>query len=186
MTDDAEAAKKRARVASEYANEVVATLAATDGVDAAALVVACARMAGTSVYRSLDLDRPDLHPGHVLLFPDAERHANFLIGSALRVLAALGVAIPSTPGGAAHEAANRRSPAFLDTQRLLEPRFDIVRTRHGFDDREAAQASAIATALLIHRLAKHLDPVKAFGIAAVGFVEGIRTVPDPANRPRAA
>ena len=46
---------------------------------------------------------------------------------------------------------------------------------------EAAQAGAVATALLIRHCAQILDPSTAFGIAALGFVEGTKTAPEPVH-----
>jgi hypothetical protein len=46
---------------------------------------------------------------------------------------------------------------------------------------EAAQAGAVATALLIRHCAQILDPNTAFGIAALGFVEGTKTAPEPVH-----
>ena len=48
-----------------------------------------------------------------------------------------------------------------------------------FDDEQAAYAVAAATSLLIQHCAKALAPNIGFSIAALGFVEGTKTAPDP-------
>ena len=68
---------------------------------------------------------------------------------------------------------------FLETQKKLEPLYAPVKASHGLLANEAAQAAAVATALLIRHCAKGLDPNIAFGIAVYGFIEGSKTAPEP-------
>ena len=68
---------------------------------------------------------------------------------------------------------------FLDTQKKLEPLYATIKARLSLSPQEAAQAAAVATALLIRHCVKVLDPGVAFGIAAYGFVEGSKTAPAP-------
>jgi hypothetical protein len=68
---------------------------------------------------------------------------------------------------------------FLETQKKLEQLYTPVKARLGLSREEAAQAAAVATALLIRQCAKVLDPNIAFGIAVYGFVEGSKTAPEP-------
>jgi hypothetical protein len=68
---------------------------------------------------------------------------------------------------------------FLDTQKKLEPLYAPIKTHRGLSAHEAAQAAAVATALLIRHCAKILDANVAFGIAVYGFIEGSKTAPEP-------
>ena len=62
---------------------------------------------------------------------------------------------------------------------MLEPLFAPIRAAHGLTARQSAQAAAVGAALLIHHFVKHLEPNAAFGVAAVAFIEGCKTAPDP-------
>ena len=69
--------------------------------------------------------------------------------------------------------------SFPDTQRKLEPVYGPIKDRFSLSSQEAAQAAAVATALLIRHCAQVMDPTVGFGIAVYGFVEGSKTAPDP-------
>ena len=143
------------------------------------VIAACARMAGTSLFRSFGLRLPGVDPGQTVLSNEADEHAPMLLRVAARILANLGVALPSSPPSPVGDDQAKPMLEFLETQRRLEPLFSPIQARHALSLRQAAQASAIAVALLIHHFARHLPPSTAFGLAAFGFVEGSKTAPDP-------
>jgi len=68
---------------------------------------------------------------------------------------------------------------FLDTQKKLEPAYAPIKARFSFTDRQAAEAVAVGTALLIRHAKDFLDPNIAFGIAVYGYIEGAKTAPEP-------
>ena len=165
--------------AREYANVTIAALPIPGGVHPPTVVAACARMAGTYLFRSFDLKLPGVQPGQAVLSVEANEHSPMLLRTAAGILATLGITIASSPPAAPTTEPPKPMYEFLPTQRLLEPRFAAVTTKHGLTTRQAAQGSAIATAILIHHFAKHLEPDVGFGLAAFGFIEGSKTAPDP-------
>jgi hypothetical protein len=174
--------KAQMDAAREFANAAQATLAVEGRVHPPTMVSAAARMAGTYLFRSFDLDLPGLMPGQVVLSPGATEQSSVLIQVAAGILQRLGIKVDD--GAAQRIAESQRSVRleFLQTQRKLEPMFEPIQARHGLVYPNAAHAAAVATALLINHCSKALDPSIAFGIAVFGFIEGSKTAPDPVRR----
>jgi hypothetical protein len=95
------------------------------------------------------------------------------------ILAQLGVELDRTRLGEEPGPDNQPQLGFLETQKLLEPPFAAIRSRHGLSEQESAEAGAVATALLLRQCAPVLDPHVAFNLAVYGFIEGAKTAPDP-------
>jgi hypothetical protein len=68
--------------------------------------------------------------------------------------------------------------SLLETQAKLEPALAHSMQQHQLNYGEAASAAAAATALVIAECADIVDPHAAFNVAAYGFVEGAKTVPN--------
>jgi hypothetical protein len=112
---------------------------------------------------------------------EANEHAPGLIQIAADTLLRTGVKIAETPPDTPSGSTSKPALEFLDAQRKLEPAYAPIKAKFGFSDQQAAQAVAAGTALLIRHCAKFLDPNIAFGIAASGFIEGAKTVAEPAT-----
>ena len=65
----------------------------------------------------------------------------------------------------------------LDTQKRLEPLVTPLRLKYVLDNRQAAHAAAVATAMAIRASRQHLNPKAGFGLAAFSFAEGSQTLP---------
>jgi hypothetical protein len=163
----------------EYANATLAALAGPGGVHPPTVISACSRMAGTYLFRSFELNLNGVQPGQVVLSAEASQHSPMLLRVAAGILSNLNVTIADSPTAPSRDEVTQPTQEFLQTQRLLEPLFAPIRVRHDLTTRQAAQAAAIAVALLIHHFVKQLEPNTAFGIAAIGFIEGCKTAPDP-------
>jgi hypothetical protein len=144
-------------------------------------IAACARMAGSYLFRSFDLHLPGVLPGQAVLAAEATEQSPMLLRVAAGILANLGIIIAGSPADPVVDEKFKPLLAFLETQRLLEPLFSPIQSKYSFGYRHAAQAAAIGTALLIHHFARHLEPNIAFGLAAYAFVEGSQTAPDPVH-----
>jgi len=169
--------------AREYANATIAALKLPGGVHPPTVVTACARMAGTYLFRSFELKLAGVQPGQVVLSVEANEHSPMLLRTAAAILANLGVTISGSPTAALINENTRPMHEFLQTQRLLEPLFAPIQIKYNLTMRQAAQGAAIATAILIHHLVKHLEPNAGFGLAALAFIEGSKTAPDPVSLP---
>ena len=166
----------------ELATAAIASLKTDRGIHPGTVVAATARMAGTYLFRSFRLHLPGVRPGQAVLSEKANEALPTLFETTGRLLAQMG--IPPDASRAEEPVGPKYQPTldFLETQKVLEQAFAPIRTRCGFDDEQAAYAAAAATALLIRHCMKALDPNVAFGIAALGFVEGTKTAPDPVVR----
>ena len=176
---DLELGKKLSDCATEYANTTISALKFPGGVHPPTVIAACARMAGTSLFRSFALHLPNAKPGQAVLSSEADQHSPMLLRTAAGILATLGITLPASPNGELPDDKAKPMHGFLQTQRLLEPLFLPIQAKYALSARQAGQAAAIATALLIHHFAKHLAPSVAFGLAAFSFVEGSKTAPEP-------
>ena len=165
--------------AQEFATASSAALSSAAGIHPGTVVAATARMAGTYLFRSFRLHLPGVQPGQAVLSEKADALGPVLIETTGRLLWRMGMAPEPSQAGAAVGPIDQPSLSFLETQRLLEPGFSSVRSRYGFEYEQAAYAVAAATALLIQHCADAINPQIAFGIAALGFIEGTKTAPDP-------
>jgi hypothetical protein len=165
--------------AREFARETISRLAVDRKVHAETAIAGVARMAGTFLFRSFGFTLPDLQPGQAVLSDKANEQGPRLVQVLETVLANLKVTIDKGKLGGAPSPANQPLQSFLETQRVLEPVFREISNRHGLSAEEAADTSAIATAILIQQCKAVLDPTVAFGVAVQGFVEGTKTAPDP-------
>ena len=182
MTDpSAQAAfgQKLSDSARELANATVTTLKHGTTVHPATAIAACARMAGTLMFRTFNVSLPGLQPGQAVLSQDATAQGDMLMRVTANILANLKVTLPAAPPSDDGNPNLRPTLDFLTTQRRLEPVFQPILNRFEFTPVQAAQASAVAAALLIHHFAKHVDPAVGFRLATHAIVEGCKTAPDP-------
>lgn len=171
--------QKLSDAARDYANATIAALPIPGGVHPPTVVAACARMAGTYLFRSFGLKLSGAQPGQPVLSAEANEHSPMLLRTTAGILSNLGITIASAPTAALVDARTRPAHEFLQTQRLLEPLFSPIQRKYSLTTPQAAQAAAIATAILIHHFVKHLEPNASFGLAAFAFTEGSKTAPDP-------
>jgi hypothetical protein len=165
--------------AEEFAETAIELLGTENGFHPPTLVAATARMAGTFLFRSFAFKLEGASPGQAVLSETANEHGPRLIQIAWGVLAHLGVSLDEDGASKSLDPEDQPSKDFLATQKELEPAFLDIKDLHGLSQQEAADAAAIASAILIHQNLNSLDPNVGFGIAVYGFIEGTKTVPDP-------
>ena len=169
--------------AQEFATASIAALKTETGIHPGTAIAATARMAGTYLFRTFHLQVPGVKPGDVVLSEQANAQGPILIATAARLLSRMGIQLDPTKAGVPVASRDQPTVSFLDSQRLLEPAYLPIRARYGFTDEQAAYAVAAATSLLINHCKIGLDIHTAFSIAALGFVEGTKTAPDPIHQP---
>jgi hypothetical protein len=165
--------------AQEFVGTAIDLLKTERGVHAETAVAGLARMAGTFLFRGFDFPLNEVQPGQVVLSGTANAEGPRLVELMGGVLAHLGVTLDDEKMGGTPELEHMPSRDFLETQKLLEPAFLEIKERHELSMNEAADAGAVATALMIQQCAQALDPHVAFGLAVYGFIEGAKTAPDP-------
>lgn len=142
-----------------------------------------ARMAGSFLFRSLGLPLTGIEPGSVVLSDQANQQGPRLIQILGGVLQGVGVQLDKARLSAAQGQAKGQKESFLQTQEVLEAKFVAIRDKYGLTDSEAADAAAVAAAVLIKNCAALLDPHLGFGLAVYGFIEGSKTAPAISGSP---
>jgi hypothetical protein len=163
--------------ASAFAETALKHLRPIAGMNAETVVLSSARMAGTFLFRSYVHALNPVSPGTILPSQVANESGPDLVGLLGNALGRLGLVID-----VAHvdlKTSNAAVPQldFLESQKLLEPDLQSLRTSFGLDMQEAAYAMAVATAILIKHSEQQLKPQTAFGLAVYGFIEGTKTAP---------
>ena len=125
---DLELGQKLSDSAREYANLAISSLKVSGVVDPPTVIAACARMAGTYLFRSFDLKLPNVQPGQAVLSVEADQHAPMLVRTAAGILTTLGIALPSSPPATAYNSRTTPIQSFLETQQLLEPLFSPIQS----------------------------------------------------------
>jgi hypothetical protein len=171
--------KQQIHAAQEFVHTTADALSTNQGVHAETAVAGLARMAGTFLFRSFGFPLSEIQPGQVVLSEVANEKGPVLIDILGSALTQIGVALDEGKLGDESSAKSQPNQSFLETQRLLEPRFIAIQKRYGLAQQEAAEACAVATALLIQDCSQVLDPNDAFNLAIYGFIEGAKTAPDP-------
>lgn len=136
-----------------------------------------ARMAGSFLFRSLELPLTGIEPGAVVLSEQANQQGPRLIQVLGGVLQSVGVKLDSSRISDSQRAVKGQTEPFLETQKILEAPFVAIRDSHGLGNVEAAESAAVATALLIKNCSSLLDPHVGFTLAVYGFIEGSKTAP---------
>lgn len=171
--------KPQMDAAGEFANVAVAAMKVPGGIHPATVIAASARMAGTYLFRSFELNLRGVRPGQVVLSAQAAQRESELVQVALDALTRFGIKVAPASPEAVSDPQNKPVLAFLETQPKVEQAYLPICTKFNFSAEQAAYSAAAATALLIRHCAKALDPSIAFGVAAYGFIEGCKTAPDP-------
>jgi hypothetical protein len=165
--------------------DLVATHASADrAVHPETAIASAARLAGSLLFRSFDLKLDGVEPGTVALSHEANEKGPQLINIMAAALQKFGVTLdPEKLGGESTMSGDE--PELTVVQSLSRLQDDAVRIahEHGLDLEEAAQAVAIATGVIVKECESTIGGEVGFNIAALGFIEGCKTVPPP-RKPR--
>lgn len=140
-------------------------------------VQCCARMAGTFLFRSYSHALNPQAPGTVLRMPVAGQSGPALVGLLDATLTRLGITVDSSRVDMDKLKDGEDEIGFLSAQKVLEPLLTPVKQKHDLSYEQAAQACAVATALLIKKEERNLDVETAVSRAIYAFIEGSKTVP---------
>ena len=168
-------------VGERFANAAIEVLADQSGVHAETAIAATARMAGTFLFRSFGFELKGAQPGQPVLSEQANEQGPRLVQILGGVLGQMGITPDQSKLDQPEDPENRPNLDFLETQKLLESNFNVIREDAGLSLVEAADSAAIATAIIVRQCADVLDPSIAFGIAIYGFIEGAKTCPAPTS-----
>lgn len=141
-------------------------------------ISASARLSGSLLLRSFNLQLESFEQGAILLSNEANERGPLLVNTLAAVLSAASVPLDQSKLGGQVE------------QRGEEPRLDIVSALAQLQDdaikiceanhlnlEQAAQAAALATAFIVKECAPQIGAETGFNVAVFGFIEGSKTVP---------
>jgi hypothetical protein len=181
--EDPTSAQRISECGKDLAIATVPAFTSPAGVHIPTVIAACARMAGTYLFRSLPLEVGAAIPGDAVLSVEATEASLLLLRTCAGILKSLGTTVASEPSEPLGREENQPRKTFLETQAILEPVYAPAKTKFSLSDRQMAQAAAVAAGVLVHHFAKYVEPTRGFGIAAVAFAEGSQTVPAPLPTP---
>jgi hypothetical protein len=177
--EDATSTQRISECGKELAIATIPAFTSSGGVHIPTMIAACARMAGTYLFRSLALNVGAAAPGDAVLSLEATERSTLLLRTCAGILKSLGTIIASEPSEPLGGERNQPLKTFLETQAILDPLYAPAKAKFSLSDRQMAQAAAVASGVLVHHFAKYIEPNRGFGIAAVAFAEGSQTVPAP-------
>lgn len=177
--EDPTSAHRISECGKAMAIATVPAFTSSAGVHIPTMIAACARMAGTYLFRSLALTVGTAAPGDAVLSVKAREGQQLLFQTCTNVLKSLGTVVAGEPTEPLGGEKNQPRKTLLETQAILDPLYAPSKARYALSDRQMSQAAAVATGVLVHHFAKHVEPNRGFGIAAVAFAEGTQTVPAP-------
>jgi hypothetical protein len=113
--------KQQMDAAQEFANVTISALKRGQGVHAATVIAATARMGGTYLFRSFGFKLLGVKPGQAVLSDAANEQGPFLVQITHSVLSRMGIKLDISQSGGLTNSKNEPMLAFLDTQKKLEP-----------------------------------------------------------------
>jgi hypothetical protein len=173
--------KKRYEAALEFLTAFEERMPLVNGKPHAGTVFAVvARLAGTSLYRSLNSGK-DVTPGVVVLSEEADRIWPQLMNLFASYCKQRGIDVTAKP--MVTQFPEKDTPLLTVDQVLQEyqDQYYEVMKKHGLDYMNAARAGMIVCSIIFeyHNKSKDIDPYVAAGIVAMGIVEGAKTAPPP-------
>jgi hypothetical protein len=123
--------KQQLDAAQEFAQVTISALKLGQGVHAATIIAATARMAGTYLFRSFGFKLLGVKPGQAVLSEAANEQGLLLIQITHDVLSRMGIKLDRAQAGGITTSKNEPTLAFLDTQKKLEPLYRPIQTRLG-------------------------------------------------------
>jgi len=148
---------------------------------AGTVLVVAARLAGSSLYRSLNSQR-DIAPGVVVLSKEVNEAWPQLMNLFAFYCKQNGIDVMSKPMVTKFPEQNK---PLMEVEQVLaeyQDQYHEIMKKHGLDYLDGARAGMIICSITFHyhcMKVKDIDPYVATGIIAMGIVEGAKTAPPP-------
>lgn len=145
-----------------------------------ALAVA-ARLAGTSLYRSLNY-KNDFTPGVVVLSEEVNQAWPQLMNLFVFYCKQNGLDVTGQPLVTKFSEDDKPRMSVEEVQREYQDAYYEIMKNHGLDELNAARAGMVVASVVFEhhcKVVKDIDPRVATGIVAMGIVEGAKTAPPP-------
>lgn len=174
--------KKRYEAAMEFLKHFQNRIPLVDGKPHAGTVLAvAARLAGTSLYRSLNY-KNDFTPGVVVLSEEVNQTWPQLMNLFAFYCKQNGMDVTGQPLVTNFSEQDRPRMSVEEVQREYQDAYNEIMKKHGLDHLNAARAGMVVASVVFEhhcKVVKDIDPRVATGIVAMGIVEGAKTAPPP-------
>jgi hypothetical protein len=140
-----------------------------------------ARLAGTSLYRSLHY-KNDFTPGVVVLSDEVNEAWPRLMNLFAFYCKQHGADVMSQPLVTKFPDKDKPRLTVQQVQREFQDQYNAIMKRHELDALNSARAGMLVASIIFEyhtKVAKDIDPRIATGIVAMGVVEGAKTAPPP-------
>ncbi|WP_431633823.1 hypothetical protein ACQVBX_09340 [Dyella sp. KULCS107] len=173
------------KVAGLFVDLVAARAGTGRAVHAETAIAAAARLSGSLLLRSFNLDINKFEPGSVLLSEKANEEGPQLINILGSMLQNFGVVLDKSKIGGSN-ALRGEEPKLSVVQSLVLLQEDAVRIaeENRLSLKEAAQSAAMGTAFIVKECAGKIGAEVSFNVALYGVIEGSKTVPPRLQLPK--
>jgi hypothetical protein len=174
--------KKRYDAALEFLKYFQEKIPLVDGKPHAGTVLAvAARLAGTSLYRSLNY-KGDINPGVVVLSEEVNAAWPQLMNQFAFYCKQHGLDVMSKPMVTVFPEKDKPLMSVEQVLQEYQDQYHEIMKKHGLDYLNGARAGMVVCSIVFqHHCSniKDIDPYVATGIVAMGIVEGAKTAPPP-------
>jgi hypothetical protein len=178
MEEKTQITDEMVRAAEDIYNFLFNKLNTDTGIHIGTFVASAARLAGTSLFRSFNLDLSNDKPGTCVLSENANIEGPKLINILLGALNVMGIKVNQNKS---HKTPKEQLPKLTinQIQSTFQSEYNKIMTKYKLDYFKAAFSGAFACAIIINETKKQLNPNISMGIAIMGFIEGSKTIPMP-------
>jgi hypothetical protein len=181
--------KKRYDAAMEFLKSFQERMPLVGGKPHAGTVLSIpARLAGTSLYRSLD-DKKEVAPGIIVLSNEVNEAWPQLMNLFAFYCKQNGIDVMSKSLVTVFPESDKPRMSVEQVQQEYQDQYDEIMRKHGLDTLNAARAGMVVCSIIFRyhcTVAKDIAPDVATGIIAMGVVEGAKTAPPPLKAERSA
>ncbi|MGZ9164970.1 MAG: hypothetical protein ACXW4U_07330 [Anaerolineales bacterium] len=174
--------KKRYDAAMEFVKILQERFFASDGKAHGGTVLStAARLAGTSLYRSLHY-KDTISPGVVVLSNEVNETWPQLMNLFAFYCKQNGIDVMSKPLVTVFTEQDKPRMDVAQVQQEFQDRYNEIMKRYGLDYLNGARSGMIGCSIILQyhcTVAQDIDPHVATGIVAMGVVEGAKTAPPP-------
>lgn len=175
--------KKRYEAAMEFVAALQERTPLLRGKPHAGTVLAVtSRLAGSSLFRSLNYNNTEIKPGMVVLSEEVNQAWPQLMNQFAFYCKQNGVDVMSKPMVTEFPEAHKPLMNVEEVLSEYQDQYHAIMKKHGLDYLQGAWAGMIVTSIVFEyqcKKARDIDPYIATGIVAMGVVEGAKTAPPP-------
>lgn len=138
-------------------------------------IATSARLSGSFLFKSFELNIDDAKPGTAVLSQQANEQGPELINVIGAVLSNMGVTVDNDKMKSAE--IQKTELDFLQSLNSTQAKATEIMKKHKLTEKEMAVSCAMSTAFIIQQCQNDVDVESGFNTAVYGLIEGSKTVP---------